>query len=331
MRRREVMILLGGAAAVVPLVAVAQQNEPVRRIAVLMPFGEEDAAGRRRLEVVREALRQLGWSEGRNLRIEVRWVGSQPASRAQDYATELLQFKPEVMFTAGTPLVAALMRATSTIPIVFAYVFDPVGNGFVASHARPGGNATGFSNFEPATAAKWLELLKELAPGTRRALLLYSPETGGGGAYFLRSLEAAGPTLGVTPVGAPVRSAAEIVGALAAAAEVPGSGLVVAPHIFVFTHREAVVAQAARHRIPAIYPFREWAVLGGLISYGSEATDLYRRAAAYIDRILRGAHPSELPVQEPTTFELVINLKTAKALGLTVPPSLLTRADEVIE
>jgi putative tryptophan/tyrosine transport system substrate-binding protein len=228
MRRREFISLLGGAAAVAPFPAAAQQGEPVRRIAVLMPFGEEDMAGRQRLEAIREGLRQLGWIEGRNLRIEVRWVGNETISLAHDYAPELAQLQPEVIFTAGASLIATLIRATNTIPIVFAYVTDPVGNGIVASLARPGGNVTGFASFDAAFAAKWLELLKEVAPGTRRALLLYGPETIGSGAYFLPAFESAGPSIGVTCIGAPARNLAEIEGVLAAAAKVPGTGLVVA-------------------------------------------------------------------------------------------------------
>jgi putative tryptophan/tyrosine transport system substrate-binding protein len=330
MRRREAIILLGGAAALAPLVAVAQQHEPVRRIAALMSFGEDDAGGRRRLEALRGGLRQLGWIEGRNLSIEVRWLGTDAVARAPDYAREVAQLKPEVIFTAGTQVTTAVTRAISAIPVVFAYVLDPVGNGIVASLARPGGNVTGFANFDAAFAAKWLELLKEVAPGTSRVLLLSAVDRGGG-PDLLNAFEAAGPALGLTPIGTPVRSVDEMEAALAAAAEVPGTGLVVPPNLFIFAHRDLVVALAARYRIPAIYPFREWAASGGLLSYGPDATDLYRRAADYIDRILRGAQPSELPVQEPTAFEMVINLKTAKAIGLAIPPSILIRADEVIE
>jgi putative ABC transport system substrate-binding protein len=332
MRRRAFMLLVGGAAVAAPLWGVAAQNDSVRRIAVLMPFDEGDAEGRHRLEVLREALRQLGWSDGRNLRIDVRWLADDPAASARARAVELVQLKPEVVLTAGTPAVAAMSRATSTIPIVFANVADPVGSGFVASLARPGGNVTGFANFDPAMASKWLELLKELAPATSRVLLLHNPETSpGGGAYFQRAFEAAGRTFGVTPVAAPVHDLAEIERTLSVAGDAPRSGLVAMVDVFLTTHRDAIVALAARHRLPAIYPFREFAAAGGLLSYGASLLEAYRRSVGYVDRILRGAHPSELPVQQPTAFELVINLKAAKALGLAIPPVLLARADEVIE
>jgi putative ABC transport system substrate-binding protein len=332
MRRRAFMLLLGGAAVAAPLRGVAAQNDSVRRIAVLMPFDEGDPEGRHRLEVLREALRQLGWSDGRNLRIDVRWLAGDPAASARDRAAELVRLKPEVVLTASTPAVAAMSRATSTIPIVFANVADPVGSGFVASLARPGGNVTGFANFDPAMASKWLELLKELAPATSRVLLLYNPETSpGGGVYFQRAFEAAGRSSGVTPVAAPVHDLAEIESTLSVAGDAPQSGLVAMVDVFLITHRDAIVALATRHRLPAIYPFREFAAAGGLLSYGASLLEAYRRSAGYVDRILRGAHPSELPVQQPTTFELVINLKAAKALGLAIPPVLLARADEVIE
>jgi putative ABC transport system substrate-binding protein len=331
MRRRELILLLGAMLVATTRDARAQ-DATERRVAVLIPYGEADPEGRRRLDSLRETLRELGWNEGRNLRLEVRWLGSDPAARADDLAAEVVQLRPDVIFGASTPAAVALARATSTIPIVFANVADPVGTGLVAGLARPGGNVTGFANFDPAMAGKWLELLKEIAPATSRVSFLYNPDASpGGGAIFLRSFEAASTAFGVTPAAAPVRDAASLERVLATAAEAPQSGLVGMVDVFLANHRDAIVALAARHRLPTIYPYREFAVAGGLLSYGPSLIEGYRRAPGYIDRILRGDDPSQLPVQQPTQFELVVNLKTAKALGLTIPPAILARADEVIE
>jgi putative tryptophan/tyrosine transport system substrate-binding protein len=327
MRRRIFIALLGGA-VIAPPPGFAQQNQPRRRIAMLLPYAEDDPEGLRRLEVVREGLRQLGWNEGSNLHVEIRWLGSEPALNARQYAAELVQLNPEVIFRASTTGVAALVRATNTIPIVFAFVNDPVAKGFVASLARPGGNVTGFAGSDSSIAEKCLELLMEVAPLTRRISFLYNPEAG---ERRRRDFEAASTALGVMPVAVPVRSIGEIESAFAATAEAQGSGVIVQADIFLFDHRGMIVALAACYRLPAIYPLRAFVVSGGLLSYGPDAIDTYRRAPTYIDRILRGEHPEELPVQEPDKFELVINLNTARTLGLTIPALLFARAGEVIE
>jgi putative tryptophan/tyrosine transport system substrate-binding protein len=331
MRRRKFIKLLGTAAVAWPLAARAQQREPVRKVALLMPFGPDDPEGLRRLEAVREGLLKLGWSEDRNLSLELRWLGSDPVGSARERAEELAAHKPEVIFTATTVALRAMIRATATIPIIFAAVADPVGSGFIQNLAHPGGNVTGFSYLEPRMAEKWLELLKEIAPATRRALFVYDPQTGSFGKSFLHAFEAGSRTLGLTPVDASVRSVADVEKAMAAAADTPDAGLIVMSDAFLFLHRKEIAALAVRYRLPAVYYSREWVASGGLISYGPEIIDTYRRAPQYIDRILRGAHPSDLPVQEPTTFELVVNRNTAKNLHLDIPSSILARADEVIE
>jgi putative ABC transport system substrate-binding protein len=330
MKRRLVVGLLAAAAIFGPRRSLAQQTEPVRRIAMLLPFNEEDPDARRRVEAVRDGLRQFGWYEDRNLHVDIRWLGQDPRTHGLEYATELVQLKPEVIFSASTPVIAILKQVTSTVPIVFAAVADPEGSGFVASLARPGRNITGFTSFDPSLSGKWVEFLKEVAPGTRRVSLMYGSETSAGVA-FLRSFEAAGRTFDITSVGAPVRSMSEIERAVAKAADAPNSALAVVSDVFLFSNRKAIIALAERYRLPTIYAFRDWAVSGGLLSYGPDLVDEYRRAPDYIDRILRGARPSELPVQQPTKFELVVNVKAAGALGLIAPPSLLARADEVIE
>jgi putative ABC transport system substrate-binding protein len=299
---------------------------------MLLPFSPDDPEGRRRLEAVREGLRQLGWSEDRNLSLEVRWVGNDHGPGAQDSAEELAAHDPEVIFAGTTVALRAVTRATTSIPIVFAAVADPVGSGFIQSLARPGGNLTGFSYLEPTMAEKWLELLKEIAPATRRVLFVYDPQASVfGGPGFLHALEAGSRTLGLTPINVSVHGIADVEKALAAAADTPGTGLIVGSDAFLFPHRKEITALAARYRLPAVYYFREWVASGGLVSYGPDVIDTYRRAPQYIDRILRGARPSDLPVQEPTTFELVVNRSTAKDLHLDIPLSILARADEVIE
>jgi putative ABC transport system substrate-binding protein len=310
--------------------SIAQQNEPVRRMAMLLPFDEGDLEARRRLEAVQGGLRQLGWRDGRNLHVDILWLGKDDLSRGPAYATEVVELKPEVIFSASTPMIALLKQATSTIPIVFAAVADPVGSGFVTSLASPGGNITGFTSFEPSLAGKWIELIKELAPLTGRVSFLYGFQTGDDDA-FLSFMESASTSLGIKLLRTPIHSATEIESAIAVASDAPGSGLVVRSDVFLLNHRDAILKSAARHQLPAIYSFRDWVVSGGLISYGPDLIDEYRRAPAYIDRILRGARPSELPVQQPTKFELVVNLKTAKALGITIPQPLVSQADEVIE
>jgi putative ABC transport system substrate-binding protein len=329
MRRRHLIALLGGAAILAPLGGTAQQSERVRRIAMLMPFDQGDAAGRRRLEAVREGLRKLGWSEGSNLQVDVRWLGVDPRAHGLATATELVQLKPEVIFSASTPVVTILKQATSSIPVIFAAVADPVGSGLVANLARPGGNITGFTSFEPSLAGKWVELLKEIAPATIRVSLIYGSQTGLD--VFVGYFESACRSFGATPVLAPVRGLTEIENALEAAASVPNSGIVLQSDVFLLGHREAIIGAVTRHRLPAVYSFRDWAVAGGLLSYGPDLIATYRQASAYIDRILRGANPAELPVQQPTKFELVINLKAAKALGIAIPQSLQQLADDTLE
>ena len=333
MKRREFITLLGGAAGAWPVAARAQQpGERVRRIGALIAgSGENDPESRARVAALREALAQRGWSEGRNLRIDYRWTGTDP-DRIRGFAAELVATVPEVIFAHGTPATTEVLKATRSIPIVFASVSDPVGDGIVASFARPGRNVTGFTNVEASMGGKWLEILKELAPSVMRVGFLFNPTTApGGGSYFLRPFEAAAPSFNVQPIATPVEDVAGVEHALALVAAGDNGGLIVNSDIFTARNRTAIIAAAARHRLPAIYPFSFFVAGGGLVAYGSDTTDLWRRAASYLDRILRGEKPSDLPVQAPVKFELVINLKTAKALGLDVPLHLQQRADEVIE
>jgi len=327
-RRRDFITLLGGAAAW-PLAASAQQGERVRRIGVLMALAEDDADDRQRRAAFQQALRELGWNEGGNLRIEYRWYGGDP-ERARGLAKELLDLKPDVIVATATPALTALALQMRTIPIVFVGVSDPVGQGFVASLARPGGNATGLTFFEFSVIGKMLEVLKQIAPGMSRVALGYKPDALSNAPY-LRAIEAAAPTLAVELIKAPMRDANEVEATIAATMRQGGSGLMFLPDPFITAHRDLIVGLAARHRVPAIYYQRLFAHAGGLVSYGVDVTDQFRRAAPYVDRILKGAKPADLPVQQPTKFELSINLKAAKALGLDVPSSLLALADEVIE
>jgi putative ABC transport system substrate-binding protein len=329
-RRREFITLLGGAAAASPLAASAQPAT-MRRIGALIGGAETDPESQGRAAAMREGLEQRGWREGRNLRIDYRWAGADPA-RIRALAVELVATAPEAIFAHTTPATTGLLQATRSIPIVFASVSDPIGDGIVASFARPGGNVTGFTNVEASMGGKWLEILKELAPGVRRVGFLFSPTLApGGGSYFLRPFEAATPSFNVHPIAIPVVDVADVERALASLAGGGSGGLIVNSDVFTTRHRADIIAAAARHRVPAIYPFNYFAADGGLVAYGTDVRDLWRRAAAYLDRILRGEKPVDLPVQAPTKFELVINLKTAKALGIEVPPMLLARADEVIE
>jgi putative ABC transport system substrate-binding protein len=329
MRRREFLSLVGGLAASWPLEARTQQAERVRRMGVLSAFAEGDSEWQARLDPLLAGLQRLGWLVGRNLQIEYRFaVGD--AARIQAAAKEMVVLAPEVILTMSNPVLAALARETRTIPIVFAQVADPVGSGFVASMARPGGNVTGFTNFEPSMGEKWVEMLKEVAPGMTRTLVLHHAQTPAN-VSFLRAAEVAGPKLGVTIIAAGVKDAVEINQAVNAFAREPNGGMILMPHPVVVIPRAMIAELALRHGMPTVGAFRFMAATGSLISYGSDTPDLFRRSADYVDRILRGANPGELPVQAPTKFELVINLKTAKAIGLTVPPTLLARADEVIE
>jgi putative ABC transport system substrate-binding protein len=331
MRRREFITLLGGAVAW-PVGARAQQPARMRRIGVLTTFGDSDALAQGWDAAFRKRLDESGWHDSRNVQIDHRWAAGN-ADRLQAFAKELVVLQPDVIFAVTTPTVAALLRETRTLPIVFAQVSDPVGSGFVASLARPGGNVTGFTNIniESSIGGKWLELVKEIAPAVRRVAMIYNPPTSPFAGYYLRPFEAAGPAYGVQASAAAVHSDADIENTLDALAREPGGGFVVLPDTFTGMHRDQIVSLAARYRLPAVYPFRWFAEIGGLLSYGIDSDDMFRRAASYVDRILKGAKPADLPVQAPTKYELLINLKTAKALGLTIPTTLLATADEVIE
>jgi len=331
MKRREVIKLIGGAAVSWPLAVRAQQHDEVRRIGVLVNVAADDPEAQTSLTAFKQALQQLGWSEGRNLQIDFRGAAGDP-ERMQAFAKELVAFQPHVILTRSTPVTAALLKQTRTIPIVFTVVSDPVGEHFVESLARPGGNATGFTNVEFSLTGKWLELLKEVAPGIKRVAFIFNPKLApGGGSYYTRLIEASAPTFAVTPTVAPVHDAAEIERAIGEFVREPNGGLVVLPDATTLVHRKLIIALAERHRVPAIYAFRIIVTDGGLISYGIDVVDQFRQAAGYVDRILKGAKPAELPVQLPTKFAMDINLKTAKKLGLNVPLLMQQRADEVIE
>ena len=326
--RRQLITLLGGAAAARPLAARAQPSERMRRIGMLVGFAESDPESPARLAAFRRGLERQGWKEGHSVRIEYRWGAGDP-TRMRAHAKELMGTSPDVLVTESTPATAALQSETRTTPIVFLQAGNPVGSGFVTSFARPGGNLTGFTNYAPTMGGKWLELLKEVVPRLVRAAALFNPKTHTG--QYWAVLEAAAQTVNVQFAKAAVADAAEIERAVEVMSGQPSGGLLVMPDSFTMSHQETIVALAARHRVPAIYAFRAFPASGGLMSYGMDMISVYGDAAAYVDRILRGEKPAELPVQAPTKFELVINLKAAKALGLEVPPTLLARADEVIE
>jgi ABC-type uncharacterized transport system substrate-binding protein len=328
MKRREFISLFGGAAAAWPLAARAQQGERMRRIGVLMNLSENDPEAQRLVATFREGLAQLGWTEGRNLRIDNRWSAGD-IERIRRYAAELVALGPDVILAYGGSVVGPLQQVSSTVPIVFVEVIDPVGAGFVTSLARPGGNATGFSLFEFGISGKWLELLKQISTGITKVVVIRQPSSPGGGGQ-LGAIQAVAPSFGVevTPVG--LRDAGEIERAVAVAHDTKG-GLIVTVSPLATVHRDLIVSLAARYRVPAVYPLRYFAASGGLISYGPDRLEPYRRAPGYVDRILKGEKPADLPVQAPTKYELVINLKTAKTLGLDLPPTLLARADEAIE
>ncbi len=331
MRRREFITLIGRAVAAWPLTARAQLSERTRRIGALIGTPESDPESQARVAALREGFVQRGWSEGRNLRVDYRWAGTDP-SRIRSFAAELVATAPEVIFAHSTPVTSGLLQATRSIPIVFASVSDPVGDGFVASFAQPGGNVTGFTNVEASMGGKWVEILKELAPAVTRMGFLFNPATApGGGSYFLRRFEAAAPSFQVQPIAMPVEDLADIERALASLGAGGNGGLVVNSDIFAARNRAAIIAAAARQRVPAIYPFILFVADGGLVAYGADGKDLFRRAAAYVDRILKGEKPADLPVQAPVKFELAVNLKAARVLGLNVPATLLATADEVIE
>jgi len=330
MRRREFIAGLGSAAAW-PLVAWAQQGERMRRIGVLMPGTESDQEEQLRVTAFQQGLAKLGWTDARNVQIDYRW-GGVDIDRMRIFATELVGLRPDVLFAGNTTTLAALQRATRDIPIVFTLVADPIAGGFVASLARPGGNITGFQGTEPPLAGKWIQFLREIMPGMRRAALLFNPESAPYAGEYFRHAQAAAAPLAVELTAAPVHEETEIDGAIAALAREANGGLIVMPDAFTRSHRARIIALAAQHRLPAIYADRSFTTDGGLISYGGGSPDVgYRQVASYVDRILRGEKPAGLPVQTPTKFELVINLKTAKTLGLTIPETLLATADEVIQ
>jgi putative ABC transport system substrate-binding protein len=329
MRRRELIAVLGSAGAAWPLASRAAQADRVRRIAVIMGFAEDDAVWQDYLASFRQRLQDFGWSEGRNIRFDY-WFTGESTERMRTAATEVVAMAPDVIFVSTNPVVSALLQVTRTIPIVFTWVSDSLGSGYVASLPHPGGNITGFHNYEPALGAKWMGLLKEIAPAVRRVAFVHVPEITANVA-FMRVGEASSAALGMTVSGAGVRNAAEVERALTEFAQRPDGGLIVTPSPLTATRRAVITELAARLRLPAIYSFSFYAASGGLISYGIDQTELVREAASYVDRILRGANPAELPVQLPTKYQLVINIKAAKALGLTVPNSMQLLADEVIE
>jgi putative ABC transport system substrate-binding protein len=318
------------ASAAWPITARAQQRESVRRIGVLSGFAVDDPEAQGRIAAFRQGMQEQGWSEGRNLQIEYRSAGPD-SGRIKAFAAELVGTSPSVILALTSPSVAALREVTRTVPVVFVGIGDPVGQGFVASLARPGGNITGFTGFEFSLGEKWLGFLKELAPGVSRAAFLFHPELGPYHSSWLKSVEAAATALGVQMTAAPIRAAADVEAAISTIAALPNGGLVVQPDAYTIANRRLIIEFAARYRLPAVYAYPRDAAEGGLVSYGPDVHALFRRSASYIDRILNGEKPADLPVQQPLKYELVINLKTAKALGLTAPNALLISADKVIE
>jgi ABC-type uncharacterized transport system substrate-binding protein len=328
--RRECITLLGGAAATWPLAARAQQPELMRRIGVLINLNADDPEGRARLAAFLEGLRELGWTDGRNIQIETRFGGGD-VGRIRAHAAELVALAPDVVVANTTPVIRALRQATSSIPIVMAGVNDPVEQGFVSSLAHPGGNITGFSFIDFQMVGKWLEMLKEAAPSVSRAILMFNPNTAPHFYVHLRSFEAMPRSIAVDITAAPVRDTTEVEEAIAKLGREPGGGLIVAPDGFTSVHPHLFIRLAQQHRLPAVYALRTFVAQGALMSYGPDVYDVLRRSASYVDRILKGEKPADLPVQAPTKYELAINLKTAKALGLEIPDRLLALADEVIE
>ena len=330
MRRREFITLLGGAAVAGPRAARAQQADRVRRVGVLESRAADDTEGQTRLAVFVQRLQELGWTDGRNMRVDYRW-GAADADRYRTSAAELVALAPDVILAASSASLAALQQATRTVPIVFVNVIDPVGAGFVAGLARPGGNATGFTLFEYSLSGKWLELFKEISPNLTRIAVFRDPALAAGIGQFAVIQAMAPQSFGVELSPIDVHDAGEIDRAVAAFARGSNGGLIITASPGAVVHRELIILLAARYRLPAVYPFRYFVTSGGLISYGPDTTDQFRRAAGYVDRILKGEKAADLPVQAPTKYELAINFKTAKALGLTVPPSLMAQADQVIE
>jgi putative tryptophan/tyrosine transport system substrate-binding protein len=329
-KRREFIVGVGIAAAW-PVVASAQQSVGSRRIAVLMGFSESDAQAQTYIAAFRDGLQKLGWADGRNIRIDTRWATHADPDGMRQFAKELVALQPDLILSNTTPTTAALLQETRTVPIVFAMIADPVGSGFVASFPRPGGNVTGFVVTEGSLGGKWLEILKEIAPRTARVAMLFNPTVATYGDFWLDPFKAAAASMSVEAIAAPVRDKSELETVVAKLAREPNSGFAVIPDSFTDAYRAEITSLADRYRLPAIYAYRFFTALGGLLSYGIDLTDNFRRAASYVDRILKGEKPADLPVQAPTKYVLTINTKTAKSLGLTVPPSLLARADEVIE
>ncbi len=331
MRRREFITLLGGAAVAWPTAARAQQPERMKRIGVLMGYPESDSEAQTKIAAFQDGLQKLGWTEGRNIRIDTRWAAPADAESMERFAKELVALQPDLILSSTTPTTAALLQQTRAIPIVFATVADPVGSGFVASFPRPGGNVTGFVVFEASLAGKWLDLLKEIAPRVNRIAFLFNPATATYAEFYLNPFKAAAASFAVEAIAAPVRDRSQLDSVVSAQAREPNGGLIVMPDSFTDLHRAEITSLAARYRLPAVYPRRIFTEVGGLLSYGIDQLDNFRLAATYADRILKGEKPADLPVQAPSKYELVINLKTAKALGLDVPVQLQQRADEVIE
>jgi putative tryptophan/tyrosine transport system substrate-binding protein len=330
MKRRVFISLLGGAATW-PIAARAQRfDQTMRRIGVLMPFAPDDPEARLRVAALEQGLRDLGWVDSRNVRIDYRWA-TDDADRLRNEVAALVAAAPDVILANSTPVLSELRKQSTTVPVVFVQVTDPVGSGFVPSLARPGGNVTGFTNFEFAIGGKWLQTLKEVAPTVKRVAVVFNPQTAPFAEALLQPIEAAGRTFAVATMTAPAADAAAIEATITPLAHTPDGGLIVLPDVSTAQHRDQIIALAAQHRLPAIYPYRYFAVSGGLISYGTDVADVFRRAAGYIDRIFKGKKPGDLPVQAPAKYETVVNLKTARALGLDRSPMLLARADEVIE
>jgi putative ABC transport system substrate-binding protein len=328
MRRRDFIKAIGSTVAW-PLAARAQQAGPTRRIGILMAYAEGDREGQAFIAAFRDELSNRGWTGGR-IRIETRWASPRDAQSRQQFAKELVALRPDLLVSHGTPSTETLLQQTRTLPIIYINVSDPIGSSFAASFAKPGGNATGFITMEPTMAGKWLQLLKDIAPRVTRCALLFNPMSAPYAKYFLNPFKIAAASCAIEPTIASVGDPADLVAAIAAQTREPNGGFVVMPDTFTTVHRAKITALAAQHRIPAVYPFRFFAADGGLLSYGSDTVDSYRRAAAYADRILRGEGPGELPVQAPAKFQLVINLKTAASMDLTIPTSLLVAAEELI-
>jgi putative ABC transport system substrate-binding protein len=329
MRRRDFITLIGSTAAAWPRAAHAQQPERVRRIGVLMSFGANDPEAQSRAAAFENGLRQLGWVRGHNLSIEYRWADNSDVLRT--YATELVGMAPDLILVNSTPAIAALQEQRQAVPIVFTQVTDPVGEGLVLNLAHPGGHVTGFTSFEFSIGTKWLEMLKEVAPRVMRVALIFNPETAPFAELFWRPVEAAAPSFAIVAISAGAPTFADLERMVDKFAREPNGSLMVLPDVSTLNYREALIGLAARHRLPTVYPFRIFAANGGLLSYGTDVNDVFRRVASYVDRLLKGADPGKLPIQSPNKYELVINLKTAKALDLELPPKLLALANEVIE